>query len=100
VFCLAKDLRQELVFSGSWDMVIMIWNAEQQKFVGKVAQAHSDAVTQLLYTSINGCEYLISGSSDRSIALYRRKQSGSRDDLEVYKELGERTEKKHQDDQL
>lgn len=89
------------MFSGSWDMAIMIWNTAEQKFVGKVAQAHTDAVTQLLYTSINGVEYLISGSSDRNVALYRRKQTGSRDDLEVFKELSSsRAEKKHNDDQL
>ncbi len=93
VFCLANDLDQELVFSGSWDMMIMIWNAVEQKFVGKVAPAHSDAVTQLLYTNINGFEYLISGSSDRSVVLYRKRSSQGepQDEVAVFKSLPERS---------
>lgn len=59
----------------------------EEKFVGKVAAAHTDAVTQLLYTSIGAHEYLISGSSDRSIVLYRRRREVQEEDEVLEQQL-------------
>ncbi len=73
VFSLTSDLYCELVFSGSWDTQIMVWSVSELKFMGKIIQGHTDAVTQLAYVIIDDQEYLVSGAMDRQLIMYKRK---------------------------
>ena len=63
-FSLATD--GKLVFSGSYDKSIMVWNSETLECVNAVNSAHEGAVRSLCASD----NYLLSGSTDSTIKLW------------------------------
>lgn len=82
VFCLVTDKSCDLVYSGSWDRDIMVWDVEKLQFVGRLNQCHTDAVSTVGYAACEGIDYLISGSMDKNVVMYRKKKKGSSNSLE------------------
>ena len=71
VFSLAVDPLGSRVFSGSWDTDVMVWNVDTFTFAGRLQSQHTDAVSQLAYVMLDGSEFVVSGSMDASIVIYR-----------------------------
>ena len=73
VFSLAVDSLGSRVFSGSWDTAVMVWNVDTFGFAGRLHSQHTDAVSQLAYFVLDGAEFVLSGSMDASIVIYRHR---------------------------
>ena len=75
VSCLAISTLGWLLYSGSWDATVRVWNLATQSCT-HVLQGHADAVTCLkLYKDASEKSFLVSGSKDATIKVW---------DLETY----------------
>jgi WD40 repeat protein len=59
-----------ILYSGSWDATIRVWNLATQRCT-QVLQDHSEAVTSIaLFSDPSGKQFLASGSKDATIKLW------------------------------
>ncbi|UYV79634.1 WDFY2 [Cordylochernes scorpioides] len=66
--CLTWDPERKLLFSGSFDQIIVVWDIGGQKGTAYELQGHRGKVTALCYISVT--QTLISGSEDGNLVFW------------------------------